>query len=109
MGASGMPPLGDEEVSKKRERITILTPNKSLIRILILLAQIKTGSKSFKLKNEIRQMLYLLHQEPYSKFVTRKWNIVHDQSNANYNVGNEIIYNTVVLNLIFMITTMLTL
>ena len=32
-----------------------------------------------------------------SKFVTRKWNIVNDQSNANYDVGNEIIYNTEVL------------
>ena len=26
-----------------------------------------------------------------------KWNIVSDQSNANYDVGNEIIYNTKVL------------
>ena len=24
------------------------------------------------------------------KFVTRKWNIVNDQSNANYDVGNEV-------------------
>ena len=29
--------------------------------------------------------------------MTRKWNIVNDQSNANYDVGNEIIYNTEVL------------
>ena len=27
-----------------------------------------------------------------------KWNIGNDQSNANYNVGNETIYNTEVLN-----------
>ena len=32
-----------------------------------------------------------------SKFVTRKLNIVNDQSNTNYDVGNEIIYNTEVL------------
>ena len=32
-----------------------------------------------------------------SKFVTRKWNIVNDQSNAKYDVGNEVIYNTEVL------------
>ena len=32
-----------------------------------------------------------------SKFVTRKWNIVSDNANANYDVGNEIIYNTEVL------------
>ena len=29
--------------------------------------------------------------------MTRKWNIVNDNSNANYDVGNEIIYNTEVL------------
>ena len=43
-----------------------------------------------------------------SKFMTRKWNIGNDQSNANYDVGNEINYNTEVLNLIFVITTILT-
>ena len=32
-----------------------------------------------------------------SKFATRKWNIVNDQSNVNYDVGNEIIYSTEVL------------
>ena len=32
-----------------------------------------------------------------SKFVTRKWSNVSDQSNRNYNVGNEVIYNTEVL------------
>ena len=31
------------------------------------------------------------------KFVTRKWNIVNDQSNANYDVGNKSIHNTEVL------------
>ena len=28
-----------------------------------------------------------------SKFLTRKWNISNYNSNANYSVGNEIIYN----------------
>ena len=32
-----------------------------------------------------------------SKCVTRKWSIVNDQSNANYNVRSKIIYNTKVL------------
>ena len=32
-----------------------------------------------------------------SKLVARKWNISNDQSNANYNVGNEIINVTEVL------------
>ena len=31
------------------------------------------------------------------KFVTRKWNIVNDNSKKNYGVGTEIIYNTKVL------------
>ena len=31
------------------------------------------------------------------KFVTRKWNIVNDQSKANYDVGTQIFYNTEVL------------
>ena len=39
----------------------------------------------------------LLNEESDSNFVTRKWNIVNDQSNANYDVGNEIIYNKKVL------------
>ena len=32
-----------------------------------------------------------------STFVTRKWNIVNDESNVNYNVGNEITYNAEVV------------
>ena len=30
--------------------------------------------------------------------MTRKWKTVNDQSNANYDVGNEIICDTEVLN-----------
>ena len=36
----------------------------------------------------------LLDEASNSKFVTRKWNTISDQSNANYDVGSEIIYNT---------------
>ena len=46
---------------------------------------------------EHQKILNLLNEANYSKLVTRKWNIVNDQSNANYDVGNEIIYNTEVL------------
>ena len=42
---------------------------------------------------EHQEILNLLNEVSDSKFVTRKWNIVNDQSNANYDVGNEIIYN----------------
>ena len=44
-----------------------------------------------------QEILNLLNEASNSKFLTRKWNIVNDQSNANYDVGNEIIYNTEVL------------
>ena len=43
---------------------------------------------------EHQKKLNLLNEVNDSKFVTRKWNIVNDQSNANYDPGNEIIYNT---------------
>ena len=39
----------------------------------------------------------LLNEASDSRFVTKKWNIVNDQSNANYDVRNEIIYNAEVL------------
>ena len=43
---------------------------------------------------EHQKILNLLNETNNSKFLTRKWNIVNDQSNSNYDVGNEIIYNT---------------
>ena len=36
----------------------------------------------------------MLNEPNGSKFVTRKWNFANDQSNANYNVGNELIFDT---------------
>ena len=46
---------------------------------------------------EHQKILNSLNEASDSKFVTRKWNIFNDQSNANYDAGNEIIYNTEVL------------
>ena len=58
-----MPPLeGDEEEVKEGTGLKISTPNKLLTRLPILLAQIKAGNNSYKSKNEIRQILYLLYQ-----------------------------------------------
>ena len=37
------------------------------------------------------------NEESDSKFVTRKWYFVNDESNANYDAGNESIYNTYLL------------
>ena len=46
---------------------------------------------------EHQKILNILNEANNSKFVTRKWNTVNDNSKANYNAGNEIIYNTKVL------------
>ena len=53
---------GDEEEVKKGKGLKILTPNNLLTSFPTLLAQIKTGNNSNKLKNEVRQILYLLYQ-----------------------------------------------
>ena len=45
---------------------------------------------------EHQKILNLLNEKSDSKFMTRKCNIVKDQSNPNYDAGNEI-YNTEVL------------
>ena len=59
-----MPPLeGDKEEVKEGKWLRFLTPNKLLTRYPILLPQIKAGNNSYKLKNEIRQILYLLYQD----------------------------------------------
>ena len=54
-----------------------------------------------------QRILNLFNKANNSKFVTRKWNIVNENSKANYGVGNEMIYSTEVLNLTFGISTML--
>ena len=43
------------------------------------------------------KILNSLNKSSNSKFVARKWNIVNDQTNANYDVRNEIFHNTEVL------------
>ena len=42
--------------------LKILTKKQMLSRLPILLAQIQAGNNSTKLKNEIRQILYLLYR-----------------------------------------------
>ena len=53
-------PTIEEEVKEGKE-LQILTPNKLLTRLSVLLTQTKIGHNSYKIKNEIRQILYLLH------------------------------------------------
>ena len=47
---------------QKASGLKILTPNQMLGRLPISLAQLKAGSNSEKLKNEIRQLLYSLYR-----------------------------------------------
>ena len=58
--------------SKKKIGLNILTPNKLLTRFPILLAQLKAGNNSCKLKNEITQILYLLYQ--HNKITKKVYN-----------------------------------
>ena len=61
-----------ELISEKKKQgsgLKTLTPNQMLSRLPITLAQLKAGSNSEKLKNEIRQLLYSLHR---SKKLTRQ-------------------------------------
>ena len=54
-----MPPLvGDEEV-RESKWLKILTPNKLLTRLPILLAPMKDGNNLYKIENRIRWILYL--------------------------------------------------
>ena len=46
---------------------------------------------------EHQKMFNLLNEASDSRYERRKWNLVNDQSNANYDVGHEAIYNTEVL------------
>ena len=47
--------------------------------------------------NETLKNIDLLNESNDKKFVTRKWNIVNDQSKLNYSVVSETIYSTEVL------------
>ena len=48
--------------NQQGQGIKILTQNQMLSRLPITLAQLKAGSNSEKLKNEIRQLLYSLYR-----------------------------------------------
>ena len=64
---TGLPELESEESNEQRrnqqgQRLKILTPKQMIIRLLILLGQLKAGNNSEKLKNEIRQIVYSLYR-----------------------------------------------
>ena len=62
-----MPQLESEEFAEQRrnqkgQRLKILIPDQMLCRLPISLVQLKARNNSEKLKNEIRQLLYLLYR-----------------------------------------------
>ena len=63
----------EESVAQRRNQpargLTILTPKQMLSRLPISLAQLKAANNSEKLKNEIRQILYVLYR---SKKLTKQ-------------------------------------
>ena len=67
-----MSPLKTEESATERQKaqgLKTTTPKQKIIRLPILLAQIKAGNNSQKLKNEIRNLLYSLYR---SKNLSKK-------------------------------------
>ena len=58
-----MPPLeGDEKNEKRRKNTKNLTRKKVLTRLPILIAEIKSGNNSYKVKHKTKQIIYLLYQ-----------------------------------------------
>ena len=60
-----LPPLEPEEEASKSQKgqgLNIMTPKQMIVRLSILLAQLKAGNNSQKLKNEIRKIAYSLYR-----------------------------------------------
>ena len=68
-----MAPLeSDEEEVKKGTEVKILNPSKLWLKLPILLASIKTGNNSYKIRIEVRKIKYLLHQ--HNKIINTIYN-----------------------------------
>ena len=52
----------EDEIKQEGQVLEILTPQQMITRLPILLAQLKAGNNSQKLKNEIRQIVYSLYR-----------------------------------------------
>ena len=76
-----------------QQQFLLLKSSKNYFKFFFRL--IKRNIITYPIEHE--NILNMLNEAGNSKFVTRKWNIVNDQSNAICDVGNEIIYNTEVL------------
>ena len=65
-------PIESNEKVKEGKVLKVLTLNKLLTSFPILLGQIKVENNSYKQKNEIRQILYLLYQ--HNKITKKVYN-----------------------------------
>ena len=64
-GLLNIPDLKSEESAAERQQgqeLKTLTPQQMITRLPILLAQLKAGNNSQKLKNKIRQLFYHLYR-----------------------------------------------
>ena len=52
----------NNQEEQQEEGLKIMTPKQLITRLPILLAQLKAGNNSEKLKNKIRQILYSLYR-----------------------------------------------
>ena len=52
----------EKSTTQQGQGVDILSPKQIISRLPVLLAQLKAGNNSQKLKHEIRQLLYLLHR-----------------------------------------------
>ena len=67
----------DIRTEQQGQGLKILTPKQMTVRLLILLAQLKAGNNSERLKNEIKKIVYSLYR---SKNLSRT--IYNDLVNA---------------------------
>ena len=89
-----MPPVeGDEEDVTEGKGLKILTPNKLLTRLPILLAQIKARNNSYKLKNEITQILYYLyHHNKITKKSLQQFNQIIIKNERKYDCNKRSLF-----------------
>ena len=68
-----LPLEGDERKVKEEKGVKVSTRNKFLTKFLILLVQIKAGKNSYKLKNDVILILYLLFYQ-HNKITKKAYN-----------------------------------
>ena len=74
-----------DKENQEGEGLKILIPEQMLIRLPISLAQLKVGNNSEKLRNEIKQLLYLFYRsKKYSKQSINIWLVLFKNGDNIY-------------------------